>query len=66
MTQIQLSNAQWENVADQPIVEGDYVDLDIDNLDEGFEICRQSRFVVEKGKMGTWLVNLLIGKKSTM
>lgn len=63
MTQIQLSNAQWENVADQPIVEGDYVDLDIDNLDEGFEICRQSRFVVEKGKMGTWLVNLLIGKK---
>jgi trigger factor len=63
ITQIQLSNAQWENVDDQTIAEGDYVDLDIDNLDEGFEICRGSRFAVEKGKMGTWLVNLLEGKK---
>ena len=63
LTQIQLSNAQWENVSDQLIVEGDFVDLDIDNLDEGFEICRGSRFAVEKGKMGTWLVNLLLGKK---
>lgn len=63
VTQIQLSNAQWEDVADRPIVEGDYVDLDIDNLDEETEICRGSRFVVEKGKMGTWLVNLIVGKK---
>lgn len=63
ITQIQLSNARWENISDQPIVEGDFVDLDIDNLDEGFEICRNSRFSVEKGKMGTWLVNLLVGKK---
>ncbi len=63
LTQIQLSNAQWENVADQPIKEGDYVDLDIDNLDEGFEICKGSRFSVEKGKMGSWLVDLLVDKK---
>lgn len=63
LTQIQLSNAQWEDIGDQPISEGDYVDLDIDNLDEGFEICRDSRFAVEKGKMGTWLVDLLLGKK---
>ncbi len=63
LTQIQLSNAQWEDVSDQPISEGDYVDLDIDNLDEGFEICRDSRIAVERGKMGNWLVNLLLGKK---
>ena len=63
LTQIQLSNAQWEDIADQPIIEGDYVDLDIDNLDEGFEICKGSRFAVEKGKMGAWLVDLLVGKK---
>lgn len=62
LTQIQLSNAQWEDIADKPIEEGDFVDLDIDNLDEGTEICRSSRFAVQKGKMGTWLVNLILGK----
>lgn len=62
ITQIKLSHAQWEDLANQPIAEGDYVDLDIDNLDEGFEICRGTRFAVEKGKIGTWLYDLLIGK----
>ncbi len=62
-TQIQLSNAQWNDIADLPIEEGDFVDLDIHNVDEDFEICKNSRFSVEKGKMGAWLVNLLIGKK---
>lgn len=63
IVQIQLSHAKWDDMADQPISEGDYVDLDIDNLDEGFEICKGTRFAVEKGKMGTWLYNLLIGKR---
>lgn len=62
--QILISNAKWEDANDQPIVEGDYVDLDIDNLDDGTEICKGSRFIVEKGKMGSWLVDLLIGKKA--
>lgn len=63
ITQIQLSHAQWDNVSDDPIVEGDYVDLDIYNVDEDFAICEGTRFAVEKGKMGNWLLDLLLGKK---
>ncbi|WP_044881350.1 trigger factor [Neochlamydia sp. EPS4] len=62
LQQIQLSHATWEDRADHPIIEGDYVNLTIENMDEGFEICKDSRFQVEKGKLGAWLYNLLIGK----
>jgi trigger factor len=64
VTQIKLSHAQWENVENQPIVEGDFVDLDIYNTDENFEICKDTRFAVEHGKIGDWLIKLLIGKKT--
>ena len=63
ITQIQLSHAQWNNVENEPVVEGDYVDLDIHNMDEDFAICEGTRFSVEKGKIGTWLLNLLLNKK---
>lgn len=59
---LQLHNAKWEDITDRPIAEGDYVDLDIDSLDEpGFKICENARFVIEHGKTGEWLRKLVIG-----
>lgn len=57
--------ADWKKIEDRPIQEGDFVDVDIEDLDEeGTFICRDTRLEVKKGKMGTWLVNLLIGMHS--
>ncbi|MEM1283508.1 MAG: trigger factor, partial [Chlamydiota bacterium] len=61
---IRYQFAEWENVEDRPVKEGDFVDVDIENLDdEGTFICQDTRLEVVKGKMGTWLIDLLIGMK---
>lgn len=61
---IRYQFAEWENVEDRPVEEGDFVDVDIENLDdEGTFICQDTRLEVVKGKMGTWLMDLLIGMK---
>lgn len=61
---IRYQFAEWEDVEDRPVEEGDFVDVDIINLDDENQsfICEDTRLEVEKGKMGTWLFDLLIGK----
>lgn len=59
---IQLYHAVWEDVTDRPIQEGDFVELDIDSLDEPFDnICKNTQFEVADGKMGAWMRKLLEG-----
>ena len=54
--------ANWEEVKDRPVQVGDFVDIDIENLDNPGEfICKDSRFELVPGKSGVWLIDLLIG-----
>lgn len=60
---LQLHHAQWEDVTGRTVQEGDYIDMDIDNLDEGeAPICKDTRFEVAEGIMANWMRHLLIGK----
>ena len=60
--QIQLRHAEWQDITDRPVQEGDFVDLTIDALDHPpRNICTDMRFEVSQGKMGTWMRNLIIG-----
>ena len=66
--EVRLYHAQWKEVEDRPIHEGDYVVIDIDVLpgdekEPPFRAYENSRFhVVEKG-MPPWARKLVLGKK---
>lgn len=61
---IRVMQAKWEDVTDRAVQEGDYIDIDIDNLDEsGKSICKDTCFEVTKGKLGDWMRKLVIGLK---
>lgn len=61
--QIQLHHAEWTEINDRPIQDGDFVSLTIDTMEEpSRNICNNLRFEVGEGKMGNWLRTLLIGK----
>ena len=64
--QIQKSHADFEEIEDRAIEDGDYVDLTIDAIDRDpvMNIVKERRFPVEKEVMGEWMRTLLIGKKS--
>ena len=60
---IRHHHAVWEDVTDRPIQEGDFVDLDVDAIDNpAHNICTNTRFEVKKGHMAEWMKNLVIGK----
>ncbi len=62
--EVRLYHAEWKEVSDRPVQEGDFVNLDIDSLEEGGgELCKDTRFEVKEGKMGTWMRNVLIGQQ---
>lgn len=57
---LQLRLAQWEDVTDRGVEENDYVDLDIDKIDDPQEIvCREARF--EVADMAPWMKKLVVG-----
>src|SRR5262249_7600353 len=59
---IRLHHAEWETISDRPVQEGDFVNLDIDAIEEpGFNICKDTSFEVKEGKMGAWMRKLIIG-----
>lgn len=59
---LQLQHAQWNDVNDRPAAEGDFVDITIDAIDEPKQnICKNTRFQIATGKMGTWMRELIIG-----
>lgn len=60
--EIRLHHAAWEEISDRPVQEGDYIDLDIDAIEEGKNVCKDTRFEVKEGVMAPWLHRLVIGK----
>lgn len=57
-----LRCAEWIPITDRPVEDGDFVDLDIERLDEPKEIiCQDTRFAVLDKKMAPWMRNLLVG-----
>lgn len=61
---IQIHHAEWKDIEDRGVEEGDYIDIDIqDNENPERYICKDTRFEVAKGKIGDWMRKLVIGKK---
>lgn len=61
--ELRLWHAEWNEV-DRPVKENDYVDLDINLLEDPERVlCQDTRFEVKENKMGTWMRKLVIGKK---
>jgi trigger factor len=63
---LQLMDAEWTDVKDRGVKKGDFVELDIFSIDETppRTICAQKRFHVAKNKMGQWLQDLIMEKKT--
>jgi trigger factor len=61
--QVQLKLGSWDTVTDRPVQEGDFVDLDIEALENPpRSVCQDMRFEVVPGRMGTWMRKLIVGK----
>lgn len=61
--ELRLWHAEWIEVSDRPVKENDYIDLDIDLLeDPERNLCKDTRFEVKDKKMGTWMRKLVVGK----
>lgn len=60
--------ANYEEVSDRPIQQGDYVTLTIYSMEEGKDhgtmICESQRFELADGKVGHWMIELLSGRSS--
>lgn len=56
-------HADWKDATNRPVKEGDYVDLDIENIDVDppESLCRDNRFEAKKGKMAKWMLKLILG-----
>ncbi|MCH9611987.1 MAG: Trigger factor [Chlamydiia bacterium] len=65
LKQIQLFFATWDKVDDRPVQEGDYLLLDIDDLEgeKPERVFNRAKFEVNKDSMAVWLHELLIGMK---
>ena len=51
------------DVTDRPVQEGDFVQIDIDDIGRitPRNICTRHSFSIRKGKMGEWMRKLIIG-----
>lgn len=65
LNDLSLQHAEWHEITDRPVKEGDFIDIDVDVLSEpARNICTQTRFEVAKGKMEDWMRKLVIGQKA--
>lgn len=55
--------AKWTPVEDRAAKMGDYVDIDILNLEDDSKLVAQKRVEVQKGKLSKWLIDLIVGMK---
>lgn len=61
---IQIHHAEWKEVEPREVAEGDYVDLDIENLQKpGMMIATDTRYHIKEGVTTDWLRNLVLGQK---
>lgn len=62
---LRLNRAAWNEITDRSIQDGDYVNVDIDNLDDPENpVCQDTHLFMKKGKIGKWIYDLIIGKKA--
>jgi trigger factor len=65
MQDLLMHEATWEDITDRPVEMGDYVNLDLDMLDEENviteSICKDTRYIVKEGQTAPWLLKLLLG-----
>lgn len=63
LNQLLYRFAEWTEVTDRPVQEGDYIDLDVVAVQEQGEksICADTRFLVKEGRMGEWMRTLVLG-----
>lgn len=60
MQDLSFRVAKWEEVTDHPVDESNFVDLDIDKLDEPQQnICTDARFAVKD--MAPWMQRIVVG-----
>ena len=60
--QLQLMHATWEQIQDRPCQDSDYVELDIDVIENpAHNICVNHLFLVQKDEMPKWLYDAVIG-----
>jgi len=61
---IRYQSADWTQVEGRSVEEGDFVNLDIENLDNpGQMLIEDTRLEAKEKKMGSWLLNTVIGMK---
>ena len=62
--QVRSFYANWEQVEDRPIEDGDFLVLDIEDLDQDppVKVFNGARFEVTKGKMTPWMLDMVLGK----
>lgn len=59
---LQLNHAKWEDVLDRPVVDQDFVEIDIDVLDEpAHNLCVDKLFQVKTKEMSQWMYDLILG-----
>ncbi len=56
--------AKWNSIKDRAIKKGDFVDIDIENVETKVKIVDSKRVQVEKGKLSSWIRTLLTGMKT--
>ena len=64
--QVQLFFAEWQNVEDRPIQEGDFVLLDVDVIEDTppTPLFSHTRFEVTEKSMAQWMRELVMGKRA--
>lgn len=61
--ELQVQKGEWSEVKDRPVQEGDFVEVDIDDIGENpTNICTNTLMHMQEGHMGAWMRKLLLGK----
>ena len=63
LEEVRRANADWEDVTDRPVKEGDFVDVNIDSLEQDppQSIVTDRRFEVADKRLTPWLKKILLG-----
>ena len=63
--EVKRSNADWEDVTDRTVCQGDFVDVSIDaiDVDPPKPIVKDRRFEVDESRLAPWMIKLIIGMK---
>jgi len=66
MRQILLIYAEWKGITDRPAKEGDFVLIDVENIekDPAEKVMNRSRFEVSKKALAKWMFDMIVGLKA--